>query len=212
MFTSFNHFWTHINDNHELENPQSDDDENQTPVDMIGPMTPEEWQEILAEANKKIRALQFTATDQKRHLNQYMQQIDDLVEEQTRLRHSHKTELSLIQNDNDHQRDQMTTKIQKLQALRDEMTTKFSLTERKAHLLLQEKVGLETELNAIRRSTASHDIPTASNDDSSYWKQKALAFEAAVNDLKVKYTREFKRRRRLYNELQDLKGNIRVFA
>eukprot|EP01083_Nonionella_stella_P077803 212654_1 len=219
MYTSFNDFLTQITtpeypeSDHDIENQISTSDSNHP--QMIGPMPTEQWQEIMAEANKRIRSLQFTQLEQKQHLNRYVQQIDDLVESQRHLRLSHKTELSLIQNDQDHQRVQrrsLMQQVQKLQKLRDEMTAKFSLTERKAHLLLQEKVELESELEAIRRSTASHDIPNDLHHDVSYWKQKALAFEAAVNDLKVKYTREFKRRRRLYNELQDLKGNIRVFA
>ena len=224
MYKGLYNYW-----NGPQTNGQPNEQILQPKTDNIGPMTKEEWQEIMAEANRKIRSLQFTAMEQKQHLNEYMKQIDDLVVEQQRLRTTHKTELSLIQNQNDHDRVSYLQQIEKLQKLRDDMTNKFQLTERRANLLLQEKVELETELQNIRISTttSSHDIAIGTEQSSqqntnvvaqkgskdvNYWKQKALAFEAAVKDLTVKYDKEFKERRKLYNELQDLKGNIRVFA
>eukprot|EP01084_Bolivina_argentea_P063244 115531_1 len=128
VYHSFQSIWSSVTEEYPEE--QLEDTHHPRRSSNIGPMSKEEWQEIMSEANKKIRSLQFTAMEQKQHLNEYMNQIDDLVGEQSRLRLTHKTELSFVKNKNDHQRVSFLQQIEKLQHLRDEMTNKFSLTEK----------------------------------------------------------------------------------
>ena len=69
MYQSFNNLWNGaFTTSAETVSPAAEHiiDQQQQPriTSMIGPMTIEEWQEIMAEANKKIRSLQFTAMEQ----------------------------------------------------------------------------------------------------------------------------------------------------
>ena len=211
MMSSFNNYWQ--------ESDFNDEEVRKSLLINDGLLTKTEWQEIMAEANQKIRSLQFTASQQKNHLNDYMTQIDQLVAEQEKIRRTHRTEISLVKNQTDYDRVSMMEQIQNLKKLRDDMTKRFHLTESQTNDLMKEKEALQSELHEFRRRSSlsqaedmNENKKDFGNTDLNYWKQKALAFEAAVNNLRVKYEREFKQRRKLYNELQDLKGNIRVFA
>lgn len=122
--------------------------------------------------------------------------------------------------------------LSKLEQLQKELKTSYTDLINQKSQLESEKSELETQLQQSKEEAASNQSNSIAGDSSGiesisaqnvgeqnstghsaeYWMQKALAFEAEKNDVKIKYEREYKERKKLYNKLQDIKGNIRVFA
>ena len=128
--------------------------------------------------------------------------VDRLLEEKEEMQQRQTTETSLRNSKMGHEVEDMKQQNEKLRKLRDEMTKMNKGFESKSSLLMKEKEALQSQFDALQQEIKSIG----------YWKRKALASEAETNDFRVKYEREFRRRRKLHNGLQDLKGNIRVFA
>ncbi|GMH52507.1 hypothetical protein TrST_g5623 [Triparma strigata] len=74
------------------------------------------------------------------------------------------------------------------------LTSEFKLLKSQVH------ASMKTDVPKIAKSTASQIAAASSN------------FMKSIEDLKVNYEKEVKERKRLFNLVQELRGNIRVFA
>lgn len=77
-----------------------------------------------------------------------------------------------------------------------------------SHLLKQELNSIKTNIHSFESTLLSSMTPLITDALTKYSEQN----QSALNDIRDKYMKEMKIRKQLFNQIQELKGNIRVYC
>ena len=198
-----------------------------------GPYHIEEWMEMLGEANANIRSLQFQKRKYESAFNNTIGKLEALIATQKQESICHQADISKLSSDHKQETQNYENRINELVSLKNELKNSYDdcvlelgqiktnndELQSKLHTITQQNIeNLEKIKNENNKCKNENGVQSQTMNqcgditDAGFWKEKAFALEAQVMELKLKYEKELRERRKLYNELQDIRGNIRVFA
>ena len=201
-----------------------------------------QFEVMLSEANNRIRKLQFEKSQLKEAFENQVDSLNNLIQnKEKQFETKHVNEIESIESAYNREKKSLKDAISELENVRNNLESQLNTISQGNKMLEEKNQELEQKLHEqaqmqrdsiksnnddqdlidslaqvekigdiVRKSLDKSQIETEHGIE--YWKNKALAFEASLCELTTKYQREFRERKKFYNQIQDLKGNIRVFV
>jgi kinesin family protein C1 len=150
----------------------------------------------------KAAALESAENTKQRELSQLRAETEAAAAAQTAQLEKLQSEFDSLKRDAEQLRTQLTSRESELSAMRSTVDTQ-------AANLVAVKAQVDASAAALQAEQAAHAATTARAVSA---EETAAAREATIAELEAKAKDDEKLRKKLHNTIQELKGNIRVFA